>query len=87
MHKLDPIFYFYLFAGTQVGSQVAVITANDVDNPVLRYSFTPQGNHDNMFTMEKFSGKIILAKRLDHESKKHYVLGLQVGTSPCSTSR
>ncbi|XP_052077487.1 protein dachsous-like [Mytilus californianus] len=65
-----------------VGSLVAMVTANDVDNPVLQYDFTHQGNPGDTFTMDRFSGKIRLAKKLDHESRKHYALGLVVTDGP-----
>ena len=55
-----------------------MVTANDVDNPVLQYDFTYQGNPDSVFTIDKFSGKIRLAKNLDRESKRQYALGLVV---------
>ena len=55
-----------------------MITANDRDNPVLQYDFAHQGNPGNTFTMDRFSGKIRLAKQLDHESRKHYALELVV---------
>ncbi|VDH90723.1 protocadherin-16/23 [Mytilus galloprovincialis] len=68
--------------GRAVGSLVAMITANDRDNPVLQYDFARQGNPGNTFTMDRFSGKIRLAKQLDHESRKHYALELVVTDGP-----
>ncbi|KAL8622280.1 hypothetical protein ACOMHN_043803 [Nucella lapillus] len=63
----------------QAGYVVAVVTATDVDlNPVLVYDFTSQGNPDGAFSIDRSSGTILLATSLDHETRAHYTLGLQV---------
>lgn len=50
------------------------MTANDVDtNPPLTYFFTEETNE---FSIDRFSGKIILGKKLDYESKKEYKLAI-----------
>ncbi|KAK3100154.1 hypothetical protein FSP39_015442 [Pinctada imbricata] len=62
-----------------VGTQVAQVTANDVDtNPTLLYDFTPQGNPGQTFSIDRFSGRITLARPLDHEERVHFVLQLVV---------
>ena len=54
-------------------------TANDVDlNPILVYDFTTDGNPDQTFSLERSTGRLTLAKRLDHEKKSHYSVGIQV---------
>lgn len=61
--------------GSEVGTVITTITANDVDtNPAITYNFATGGNPMNMFTIDKFSGKITLAAALDHESQSHYTI-------------
>lgn len=86
----DRKFYMYLvcqllqdfnctISAADVGSLVRLITANDRDrNPTLLYDFTASGNPGNTFAIDRFSGRITLAKPLDHEVRKRYALGLTV---------
>ena len=61
--------------GAEVGTIITTITANDVDtNPALTYNFAAGGNPLNMFTIDKFSGKITLAAPLDHEGQSQYTI-------------
>ncbi|KAG1676563.1 Protein dachsous [Nymphon striatum] len=61
-----------------VGTVVTMVTANDVDtNPALTYRFASDGNPDKMFSIDAFSGKIMLAQPLDHEKKKTYELKIE----------
>jgi protocadherin-16/23 len=65
----------YMFAGASLGSIVAEVTANDVDsNPALTYSFAEGGNPDSTFSIDRFSGGVTLARRLDYESSRVYEL-------------
>ena len=41
------------------------------------YNFSIQGNPDGMFSLDRYSGRIRLARHLDYEARKHYVVGLQ----------
>ena len=69
----------FYFKAAAAGTQVARITANDVDtNPTLLYDFTPQGNPRQTFSIDRFSGRITLARPLNHEERSHFVLGLVV---------
>ena len=62
-----------------VGSQIAMATANDGDlNPILVYDFTTDGNPDATFSLERSTGRLTLARRLDHETRAHYSVGIQV---------
>uniref|UniRef100_T1ING2 Cadherin domain-containing protein n=1 Tax=Strigamia maritima TaxID=126957 RepID=T1ING2_STRMM len=64
--------------GADVGSLVTTITANDVDtNPALTYSFAQDGNPDQMFSIDRYSGKITLSQLLDHEAKSQYRLTVE----------
>ena len=55
------------------------VTANDKDlNPVLNYDFTPDGNPGNTFTIDRYSGRITIAKPLDYEERTKYVLKVKV---------
>lgn len=68
--------FVYVFAGTEVGSVLTSVTANDVDTyPALKYSLT-QG--DNRFSIDRYSGKIVLNKALDFETKKVYEVNVSV---------
>lgn len=64
--------------GTEVGTALALVTANDVDiSPPVMYDFSIDGNPDGMFSIDRFSGMVRLAKSLDHEQRSHYTIGLQ----------
>ncbi|KRZ85830.1 Protein dachsous, partial [Trichinella sp. T8] len=61
-----------------VGSFIASVTANDVDSfPALTYHFTEKGNPGEFFKIDKFSGQIMLAKRLDYEKQSIHTLEIQ----------
>ncbi|XP_076362796.1 protein dachsous-like isoform X2 [Tachypleus tridentatus] len=82
----QPVFPPYnvvnISEGTEVGTVITTITANDVDtNPALIYSFTEGGSSSGVFNIDRFSGHIILAKPLDHEKQDQYQLQLQVSDS------
>ena len=67
-----------LILGSEVGTVITTITANDVDtNPTLTYDFADGGNPDRMFSIDRFSGKITLAQPLDHERQQQYTLRVQ----------
>ncbi|XP_068225068.1 protein dachsous-like, partial [Palaemon carinicauda] len=64
--------------GSEVGTVITTITANDVDtNPAITYNFATNGNPHNMFSIDKFSGKITLAVPLDHETRAEYMLQVE----------
>jgi protocadherin-16/23 len=75
-----------LIAGTEIGTILTTVTANDVDtNPAITYSFLT-GFHNytsfddaddiatTIFSIDKFSGKVILQKPLDYEERVEYQL-------------
>jgi protocadherin-16/23 len=83
-HSNRTIFFT---AGTELGTVLTSITANDVDtNPALTYSFGEMIHAENeaaldvddetnsWFSIDRFSGKIILQKRLDYEARQEYQL-------------
>nr|XP_033326579.1 protein dachsous [Megalopta genalis] len=60
--------------GTQVGTLLTTITANDVDSsPALTYRF---GNVTNPgpFSIDRYGGKVVLRRRLDAETRSEYSL-------------
>ncbi|XP_045768746.1 protein dachsous [Maniola jurtina] len=60
--------------GAEVGSILTSVTANDVDTyPALKYAIV-QG--DNTFSIDRYSGKIVLNRALDYESKKVYQVNI-----------
>ncbi|XP_069943885.1 protein dachsous-like [Cherax quadricarinatus] len=64
--------------GAEVGTVITTITANDVDtNPAITYNFAADGNPYNMFSIDKFSGKITLAVPLDHETLDQYMVQVE----------
>ena len=72
------IFHNFTSTGSEVGTVITTITANDVDtHPAITYNFATDGNPDNMFSIDKFSGKITLAAPLDHEAKTEYMLQVE----------
>lgn len=61
---------------TELGTVLTTISANDVDTyPMLTYNFE-DGSFSNtfLFAIDRFSGKIVLKKRLDYESEHEYRL-------------
>lgn len=55
------------------------VTANDVDTyPALKYSIM-QG--DNSFSVDRYSGKIVLNRPLDFETKKMYEVNITASDS------
>lgn len=72
--------FFYGFTGTELGTVVKQVTANDVDlNPILTYDFAANGNPEEAFSIDRYSGKIAIAKPLDYERMSRYQLRIQVG--------
>lgn len=64
---------------------MTTVSANDVDtNPALTYTFVDETTNQDetaAFSIDRFSGKIILKKRLDYESKQEYQLKIAVSDS------
>lgn len=57
---------------------MTTITANDVDtNPALTYAFANGGNPNELFSIDRYSGKITLSKPLDHETRPQHILRIQ----------
>lgn len=56
---------------TVVGTVLTIVTANDVDTyPALVYSFSEENDKEELkyFSIDRYSGKVILRKRLDFEN-------------------
>lgn len=52
---------------------LTAVTANDVDtNPALTYSFSDGSVISPEFSIDRFSGKITLGRRLDLETRSEY---------------
>lgn len=66
------------FTDMQVGDQVFVVSALDPDSdPPVIYSFSEGGNPDQTFNLDFITGRITLAKTLDHEIVQSYRIGLR----------
>lgn len=71
-----------IFVDAPIGTTVKVATANDVDiYPNLTYTFGQNGNPENMFSIDQFTGHIALAKSLDREKKEMYSISIEVRVS------
>lgn len=56
------------------------MTANDVDtNPALTYSLLDSA--DGYFSIDRFSGQVILCKPLDFETSREYTLNISASDS------
>ncbi|XP_055613525.1 protein dachsous [Uranotaenia lowii] len=69
---------------TAVGTVVTSITANDVDtNPPLTYSFGDGSDDDAKlyFSIDRYSGKVILTKPLDYEDRHEFLLRILASDS------
>lgn len=63
---------------------LTTITANDVDtNPPLTYSFAELSDDDatSYFSIDRYSGKIILIRPLDYEDRHEFLLRLLASDS------
>lgn len=61
--------------GIEKGSVILEVTANDRDlTPELQYMFAPNGNPSDAFSIDRYSGKMTVAKKLDHEVMPVYHL-------------
>lgn len=70
---------FLVFAGAEVGTVLTSVTANDVDTyPALKYSLIQE---DNKFSIDKYSGKVVLNRPLDFEMKKLYEVNITASDS------
>lgn len=66
----------------QVGQQVYVVSALDPDKaPEVTFDFASAGNPGQTFSIDHFTGRITLAKELDHEVVSSYVLTLLANDS------
>ncbi|XP_045202941.2 protein dachsous-like [Mercenaria mercenaria] len=80
--KLPATKPVHISEGTEVGSAITLVTANDIDvSPPVMYNFSSGGNPDNMFSIDRYSGMIRLSKQLDHERRQKYVIGIQASDS------
>ncbi|XP_017772974.1 PREDICTED: protein dachsous [Nicrophorus vespilloides] len=62
---------------TEVGTVLTTVTANDVDtNPALTYDFASETDNEVLqtFSIDRFSGKVILTRHLDYELRQEYRL-------------
>lgn len=73
------IFYCYFnFSDTELGTVLTTASANDVDTyPPLTYAFDETHTDEEalaQFSIDRFSGKILLQKSLDYEMREEYQL-------------
>ncbi|CAK1540749.1 unnamed protein product [Leptosia nina] len=60
--------------GTEVGAILTSVTANDVDTyPALKYALI---QNENMFSIDRYSGKVVLNKPLDFENQKTFTINV-----------
>ncbi|CAH3873347.1 unnamed protein product [Pieris brassicae] len=60
--------------GAEVGSILTSVTANDVDTyPALKYALVQD---ENIFSIDRYSGKVVLNKALDFESHIVYIVNV-----------
>ncbi|CAG9785812.1 unnamed protein product [Diatraea saccharalis] len=65
--------------GADVGTVLTSVTANDVDTyPALKYALIQD---DNRFSIDRYSGKVVLNKPLDFESQKMYEINITASDS------
>ncbi len=65
----------FILLGIQPGTEVIQVTANDRDlKPALTYNFSEDGNPGIAFSIDRYSGRIAVAKDLDYEAQSTYKL-------------
>lgn len=58
-----------------MGTVLTTVSANDVDtNPALTYSIAEDQSDFETFSIDRFSGKVVLRKHLDYEIMQEYLL-------------
>lgn len=72
-----------LLTDMQIGQEVYVVSALDPDSTpeLVTFDFSPSGNPDSTFNIDHYSGRITLAKLLDHEVEDSYILHLVANDS------
>lgn len=69
---------FNLITDTELGTVLTTVSANDVDtSPALKYSFADE-DPDDTFSIDRFSGRVVLKRHLDYETKQEYGLKISV---------
>ncbi|KAL0831595.1 hypothetical protein ABMA28_002378 [Loxostege sticticalis] len=65
--------------GAEVGTVLTSVTANDVDTyPPLKYAILQE---DNRFSIDRYSGKVVLNKPLDYETQIMYKVNITASDS------
>lgn len=76
--KLRFSLYFFVSTDADIGSALTTVSANDVDTyPALTYAFDELHTDEDalsLFSIDRFSGKILLKKQLDYELRQEYQL-------------
>lgn len=66
----------FSFADIELGTVLTIVSANDVDtNPALTYHFDEEQTDEdalNVFAIDHFSGKVVLRRHLDYETRQEY---------------
>lgn len=71
--------FSFIFAGAEVGTVLTSVTANDVDTyPPLKYAILQE---DNRFSIDRYSGKVVLNKPLDYETQIMYKVNITASDS------
>lgn len=71
-------FFSFVSVDTELGTVLTTVSANDVDtSPTITYRFdemhTDEDAH-SIFSIDFFSGKVVLKKPLDYETRQEYQL-------------
>lgn len=72
------------FADTELGSVLTTVSANDVDtSPTLTYAFVEGHRPEETapFTIDRYSGRVVLRQPLDYETKQEYLLQISASDS------
>lgn len=76
--QFENILIWFLLLGTEIGTVLTIASANDVDTyPSLAYSFDEVHTDEDalaLFSIDRFSGKVLLKKPLDYEMRQEYQL-------------
>ena len=75
----EKVFIFFIesISGTELGTVLTAVTANDVDtNPPLSYTFSDDSDEESLkvFSIDRYSGKVLLNRLLDYEAQREYEL-------------
>jgi len=84
--QLDDQYHISIQENTPIGTTIKTISATDVDNDSLSYTFTFETSNAP-FAISQHTGEIWISKTVDYESESQYISTITVSDGVHETSR